>query len=336
MPSRKNLLQLPAPRAARMIALSHLDAANAACQRLPDPQDTEALHDFRVALRRLRSGMRAYRPLLADTVSRKSQRRLRRLARSTNEARDVEVRIAWLRSQAPHLPPRQRKGWLWLLDRLETHKDKLYREIHSRVAEDFPPLEQKLRRQLMRYTVVCDLDGRRHDVPFATITGNEAKRHCDELKHHLKRITSPADEALMHQARIQAKRLRYLLEPIQTHLPEGEDIIKQLKNLQDVLGDLHDAHLDAREFATTLETFAAERARHLLDMTLDSEQDPARLRAEQRRNEHQGLMALIRLARSRAETLFAEIEARYLEGGARELIQRIGDSAERLRADYDQ
>src|SRR3989441_7903639 len=54
-----NLLAAPAPRAAHRIALSLLDAATAARERLPDAGDAEALHDFRVAMRRLRSTLRA-------------------------------------------------------------------------------------------------------------------------------------------------------------------------------------------------------------------------------------------------------------------------------------
>ena len=43
--------------------------------------DTEALHDFRVALRRLRSTLRTYRPWLGDGARRKHVKRLRAVAR---------------------------------------------------------------------------------------------------------------------------------------------------------------------------------------------------------------------------------------------------------------
>src|SRR2546429_8551253 len=60
----ENLLAAPAPGAARRIALSLLDAATAARERLPDAGDAEALHDFRVAMRPLRGTLRAYQPQL--------------------------------------------------------------------------------------------------------------------------------------------------------------------------------------------------------------------------------------------------------------------------------
>src|SRR2546426_7817593 len=104
-----NLLAAPAPRAAHRIALSLLDAATAARERLPDTGDAEALHDFRVAMRRLRSTLRAYQPQL-EVVPAKLRRRLRDLARATGEARDVEVQISWLERQRNELPAARRAG----------------------------------------------------------------------------------------------------------------------------------------------------------------------------------------------------------------------------------
>src|SRR4051794_18063096 len=56
------LLDLPAEEAARLIALSLLDRAAAAAARMTDPSDPQALHDFRVATRRLVACLQAYRP----------------------------------------------------------------------------------------------------------------------------------------------------------------------------------------------------------------------------------------------------------------------------------
>ena len=62
----------------------------------PDSSDPEAIHDFRVALRRLRAWLRAFRPYLADTVRHGPERRLRTLSRLAGRARDLEVQWQWL------------------------------------------------------------------------------------------------------------------------------------------------------------------------------------------------------------------------------------------------
>ena len=67
----ESLLLQPAPHAARVVALSLLDDAHAAANRLrgaapsaddADGKESEALHDFRVAMRRLRSWLRVWEP----------------------------------------------------------------------------------------------------------------------------------------------------------------------------------------------------------------------------------------------------------------------------------
>src|SRR5918999_1214042 len=93
------LLSRSPEEGARLLALSFLDQAAAARPRLADPADTEALHDFRVGLRRLRSCLRAYRDCLEDSVPKKLARKLRRLASSTGPGRDAEVQIEWLRGR---------------------------------------------------------------------------------------------------------------------------------------------------------------------------------------------------------------------------------------------
>ena len=58
----------------------------------------EAVHDVHVALRRLRSWLRAWRPFLRDTLGRNSERRLTKLSRLAGQVRDLEVQRNWLTS----------------------------------------------------------------------------------------------------------------------------------------------------------------------------------------------------------------------------------------------
>ncbi|MBC7670966.1 MAG: CHAD domain-containing protein, partial [Polaromonas sp.] len=94
----ESLLQEPADRCVRLVALSLLADAQKAGDRLPgvarelrdgDPGSDDALHDFRVALRRLRSWIRAFEPSLRDAVSRKQRRRLSAIADATSATRDA-------------------------------------------------------------------------------------------------------------------------------------------------------------------------------------------------------------------------------------------------------
>ena len=102
-------------RAVRLVALALLADAAAHRERLTQPGDPEALHDFRVAVRRLRSWLRAHGGTLARSAPKRAQKWLRRLAGATNHSRDAEVFLGWLAAEKGALTDRQRVGAAWLL-----------------------------------------------------------------------------------------------------------------------------------------------------------------------------------------------------------------------------
>src|SRR5262245_1965237 len=104
------LLESSAEEGARLLALGLLDQARAAADRVHDAHDTEALHDLRVALRRLRSCLRAYDAIVGAAIPKRWQRRLRKLASRTGPGRDAEVRLRWLREEGTALDDRQQYG----------------------------------------------------------------------------------------------------------------------------------------------------------------------------------------------------------------------------------
>src|ERR1700680_2117802 len=91
------ILERSPEEGARRLALAYLDQAAAALPRLADPEDGEALHDLRVALRRLRGCLESYADQLGDSVPKKLARRLRRLARATGPGRAAQVAIGQVR-----------------------------------------------------------------------------------------------------------------------------------------------------------------------------------------------------------------------------------------------
>src|SRR5438034_4318112 len=105
-----DLLEEPVERAAREIALRLLDKVEKERRRLDEPDDVEALHDFRVAVRRLRSWLRAFKGPLRGSVSGRHRDTLRAVARATNAGRDAEVHVEWLRARAELFRGRRRRG----------------------------------------------------------------------------------------------------------------------------------------------------------------------------------------------------------------------------------
>ena len=237
---------------ARRMALGYLDDATAARARVTSRPDPEALHDYRVALRRLRSCLRAYRKPLRSSVSGQTLRRLRRLARSTNRGRDLEVHLTWLDEQRRGAGEAERPGIAWTIERLSTAKAAAWKEMLDLDAAVFPGMHARLTSRLTRFRMTVDLDAGSRRRSTAAVAARRVRQAADRLKDRLGRIQGGSDDEAIHRARISAKHLRYLLEPFAPALPEGEPAVGRLKALQDGLGDVHDARLFQSELRAAL------------------------------------------------------------------------------------
>ena len=103
-----------------------------------------------------------------------------------------------------------------------------------------------------------------------------------------------------------------------------------MKGLQDILGELHDAHVLEAELAGALQTAAAERARKLLEISLSGAPDDTLLRAERRRVRESGLLALAKLNRARRDRLFDDLETDWLDGRGEGFFQEAESVAASL------
>ena len=323
------LLGRPPAEAARLLALRLLDDAAAAHARLADPGDAEALHDFRVAVRRLRSTLRAYRPALEGSLSKRLERALKQLGRATGGGRDAEVQLAWLRAAAPELAPSQRHGGRWLAARLEAKREAGYAAAGEHLEDTFADLAGDLRRRLGVYRAEVRLDGAAAAPAFAATAGEALQAAAGELGERLAAVAEAGDVEAAHEARIAGKRLRYLLEPLAEEVEEAGALVKRLKGLQELLGELHDAHVLEDELAAALGEAAAERARGLLDATLDGEPEALRKRTRGR-TPQAGLLALAARNRARRDELFRGLDEGWLAGRAGRFLGDVEALARRL------
>jgi len=322
-----HLLQLPAGHGARVLAVQFLDEAALAAARLSDPDDEEALHDFRVALRRLRSVLSMYRAQFATPALKKLRKRLRRLARSTNTARDTEVQIAWIETQRPVFRGIYRRHLGWLLERLESRKGHGYRVARNRIGSRFPALESRLRQQCSVYRVEYAIDQPPVTTSFATETSQLLIEHLRDLEADCSRVRAIEDLGHAHQARIEIKRLRYLVTPIRNVLSRGQEGVRRLKALQDLLGSLQDTVVLGDVLAELAEEVASERTRRVIDVALDDDSGEEALRRERSDNPAPTLVRVAKLVKQRRAALFAELERDWLAGGA------LADLTEMVHAD---
>lgn len=327
----RNLLERSPPEAVGAIGVALLEDAQAAWARLDDPEDPEALHDFRVALRRLRSVLRAFRPYLDDPPSKKLRRRMRGLQRATNEARDTEVQILWVRSQREHLTRGQRVGAAWFLKQLEQRRDHAYAASRQAIERTFPRLERRTRKWL---TEAAGRGAVEESVAtYAGVLADLVEDHAAGLEELIGGIRAAGDEVAVHAARIRAKRLRYLLELVSQDVKPSREAVKRLKALQTVLGDLRDAQVVDREFAAAGEVAAAEHVRRLHEVEARATADQREIRAARRRNATPGMLTLARLGREAQDRLFQQFAAEW-HNGAPAALHSVLQAVLRILAEH--
>ncbi len=238
-------LTLSAARGARLIALDRLDRAGGEADRLSNnPHSLDALHDLRVALRRVRSWLRAFRPDLEDSVARKDRHRLRDLVDATNRGRDADVQVEWLRHASQDGDETFRRGAKRLIELIRTERGMVGAPLNGNSLQKF----DKERSRLMKRLSTVSEPVRPPSSPPPTLAGAIGARlpgHLEALRDALDLVRTADDDREAHAARIAAKRLRYLLDPAED-VRGCKSLIKQLKSLQDDLGELHDAHVLGR------------------------------------------------------------------------------------------
>jgi CHAD domain-containing protein len=255
-----DLLDRFADEACRLLALTYLDEAALTERRLADPQDLEALHDFRVALRRLRSCTRAYRDELKGSVSKRMRRSLRELMLVTNEGRDAEVHLDWLRTQAENAGPEHAEGIAWLVGRMEGRKFERIDTVTKEVSRQFTKVASKFRPRLGTLCIQVRRGSRNERPTFRRVTGDLVRMHAADLRQKLRAVSHADNVEEAHEARIAGKRLRYLLDPIARYSAGVKSLTAQLKGLQDGLGHLHDLHVIAAEITSSLEALSRSPA----------------------------------------------------------------------------
>ena len=223
-------------------------------------EDIEALHDMRVATRRMRAAFQVFGDYLDMEKWSPVLKGLRRTGRALGAVRDLDV--FWEKTQhyLDSLSPGQTVDLSPLRAAWEAqrtiHRTRMLEHLNSeRYARFKDQFGQLLQAPAAGALPVIAAGGEplphrlRHVVPVVVYQRLGAVRAYDEW------VTGPnVPLARLHQLRIAAKGLRYTLEFFREVLgPDTKTLIEQIKMLQDHLGDLQDATVAStllRDFLT--------------------------------------------------------------------------------------
>jgi CHAD domain-containing protein len=220
-----------------MIALVRETAGRVAASGGPaGASDPEAIHDFRVALRRLRTALRPARAIFGKRRLREIGGELRRFAQASGALRDEEVLRETLTALA--VSPRARAELdVWLVQRARQERTRR-RQMVVLLAHPLPgapTLDDALVHLERR------LGRRRHEEIGARALAEGAIAAASAAVAARAAEVSAADVAGMHELRILFKRLRYTAELFEPLLGErAAAIAKRAARMQKRLGELHD------------------------------------------------------------------------------------------------
>jgi hypothetical protein len=166
--------------------------------------------------------------------------------------------------------------------------------------------------------------------PDGTLADN-ARRivlvRLDELYTLAAAALDPADKKALHDTRIAAKRLRYVLEITEPCFGKtAQRGAKTARGLQDILGEIHDCDEMLPRVREHAERLRAEDAAVVRDAREPESEDldPGAARAAPNRTRYRGLEALTTYLLARRDVLFANflVEwARMEDDGFREKLE---------------
>jgi CHAD domain-containing protein len=198
--------------------------------------DIEALHDMRVASRRLRSALRGFQTCFTPDILAPVVAEVSSVTQALGEARDKDVLIDYLTTFAKDHPELSVD---WIIEREERARDgarlRLLDELDRIEEADMPAVISSL----LEHAQFTVKNGTGHS--FASEAEPLVSHRWDKLKSLGKAISDPANVAELHLMRIGAKRLRYSMELfVPAFGNEMSDLIAEVKLLQEELGTIHD------------------------------------------------------------------------------------------------
>ncbi len=235
----------------RKLALRHLHRFISLEAKVLKGDDPDAIHDMRVASRRLQQILDLIFPTPRPREARRLRRKIRRCRRALGDVRNCDVLLGLVERRLARRRSSHREAWT-----------AVQRHLQERRTESFTKATRKLSRLnlavfYMRTKSILDRLGAKADqgqiaqplaLPGGAVLEPFPKRLArvlvgvwSEFEKQVASSHSEPSATSIHAARIAAKRLRYLLEVVnQFGISGSSQFLAWLRRIQQHLGDWHD------------------------------------------------------------------------------------------------
>ena len=216
---------------------SYIDSIDGACSG----QDSEYLHDIRVALRRARMLFVFFDPAFSRLPSTDTHRTfINQLTDNLSRARDFQVWMDYLHSVEPSIPRRNRPQWNLFLSR-ETKKNEYLVSSIKKILTAANTLRGNRELAYFLRVTLPDLIFRQ-TVPtsYSVYSATRLKKRMKRLRK-LPAISSSTPPEQTHEVRKTIRKIRYFSEYADPVLPPIiSELTRLLKKVADALGSVHD------------------------------------------------------------------------------------------------
>jgi CHAD domain-containing protein len=201
-------------------------------------RDPEAVHQARVATRKLRSNLRTFGSLLNPEWTEPLRSELGWLAFSLGAVRDREVLLERLRERAKSLPASDARSATSLLHLLEVEIDALRKKLGEDLDSDrYIELLERLVVGAHEPVTLPDAD-----QPAAGLLPALATTPWRRLRSAVRNLPESPTDPELHRIRILAKRARYAAEAVAPVAgPDASAFARAAAKLQTVLGEHQDS-----------------------------------------------------------------------------------------------
>jgi CHAD domain-containing protein len=218
--------------------------------------DTEFLHDFRVAVRRTRSLLGQIKHVFPPDIVEHFSTEFSWLGRLTGAPRDMDVLLLALRKRMADVPADDLAALTAFLgDAQQQEQRKL---VEALDGERYRRLVSEWQAFLQRPTT-CEPVPLNARSPLVEVVCPRAWRLYRRIVRCATTIDGGTEPARLHEVRITAKKLRYLVDVTTSFngARDHERILGRLKALQRVLGDFNDAHVQEQRLLECGRTLGA-------------------------------------------------------------------------------
>lgn len=211
-----------------------------------DFSDIEGVHAMRVSIRRLRSALHDFMPLMNKRPLKRAIKDLKQIAAALGVVRDQDVAIVALRQlQADAETDDVREGIGNLLREREALRDAARLDLTEALAVSrFNDLQERFTEAIAKATAAGKKSNGRAAASFNEVGHKVVARGWRDLYDLGASLYHPFSIEELHEMRIAAKRLRYAIELFaacwgEKIAPFAEEVAK----MQSFLGEVHDCDL---------------------------------------------------------------------------------------------